>query len=95
MKRPIVRSLIVGVIFVITYYAFQVLRGMHPTFNYVPDMTKSYDSVDHLQHKVSFGISVDPTRLFLEVLGMLLLGMIVYFVGRRVRGKKSTTLNGK
>lgn len=88
MKRPIIRALIVGLIFVISYYVFQILRGMYLTFNYVPDIIESYDSVDYLQHKVSFGISVDPTRILIEVLGLLLLGMSTYFVVRKVRSKK-------
>jgi hypothetical protein len=88
MKRHIVRALIVGLIFVITYYVIQVIRGMYLSYNYVPDIIKSYDSVDHLQHKVSFGISVDPARIFLEILGLMLLGMIMYFVMRKVRSKK-------
>jgi quinol-cytochrome oxidoreductase complex cytochrome b subunit len=88
MKRHIARALIVGLIFIITYYVFQVLRGMYLTYNYVPDIIKSYDSVDHLQHRVSFGISGDPTRILFEVLGLLLLGMIMYFGVRMIRGKK-------
>lgn len=75
-------------IFVITYYVIQVLRGLYVSYNYVPDIIKSYDSVDYLQHKVSFGISVDPPRIFLEFLGLLLLGMIVYFLVRKVRSNK-------
>lgn len=88
MKRHITRALIVGVIFIITYYVFRVLRSMYLTYNYVPDIIKSYDSAEHLQHKVSFGISGDLSRILFEVLGLLSLGMIMYFGIRMIRGRR-------
>lgn len=91
MKRPIFRALTVGIIFIFTYYVIQVLRGMYLTYNYVPDITESYNSVDYLQHKVSFGISLDPLRILIEVLGLLLLGIALYFGVRRARKKSSVT----
>lgn len=37
-------------------------------YNYVPKIVESYDSVNYLQHKVSFGVSVDPMRVLIEIL---------------------------
>ncbi|MEK4248208.1 hypothetical protein [Paenibacillus sp. FSL W7-1287] len=92
MKRPLFRALTVGIIFVITYYAIQVFRGIYLTYKYVPDIIESYDSVNYLQHKVSFGVSVDSMRVLIEILGLLLLGASIYFGVRRIRRNKYDTL---
>lgn len=85
MKRSIVRAFLVGVAFVFVYYIILALRGMYLTNNYVPDIINSYDSVDYLQQKVAFGIAIEPVRIVLEVSGLLLFGMAIYFVVRKLR----------
>ncbi len=87
MKRSVVRAFLVGVACVFVYYIILALRGMYLTNNYVPDIINSYDSVDYLQQKVAFGIAIEPVRIVLEVSGLLLLGMAIYFVVRKLRRK--------
>ncbi len=87
MKRSVVRAFLVGVAFVIVYYIVMALRGMYLTNSYTPAILSSYDSVDYLQQKVAFGIAIDPVRIVLEVSGLLLLGMAIYFVAAKLRRK--------
>lgn len=87
MRKPIVRAFTVGLVVVFVYYAFQIVQGMFLTLNYVPDVLKAYDSVDDLQHKVSFGIVASPVWIVFEVLGLMALGMVVYYLGRLLRRK--------
>jgi Cytochrome b subunit of the bc complex len=88
MKKPIIRALIVGVLFVFVYYAYQILHGVYQTMNYVPDIVEAYESVDHLQIKVAFGYQLNPLRTMIEIVAILLLGMGVYYSGRMLRRKK-------
>lgn len=85
MKRPFIRAFIVGLSFIIIFYAFQVIRGIYLTLNYVPDIVGSYESVDYLQHKVSFGVVFHPIWSILEILGLFMLGLTTYFVVRKMR----------
>jgi len=88
MRRHAIRALMAGLIFIIGYYSFQLIRELYLSYNYVPEIIKSYDSVDDLQHKVIFGVIVNPMRTGLEVLGLITLGIITYFVARKVRRKR-------
>ncbi len=90
MKRPIIRALAVGLLFVILYYGFRILLGMYLTMNYVPDISESYGSVDVLQHTIAFGVALHPARILLEVPGLVLLGAVVYFAVRKVRSGNQT-----
>lgn len=88
MKKPLIRGMIVGLIFVMVYYAFQIVQGIYLSMNYVPDVIESYETVDYLQHKVAFGSVSSPLWTTIEILGLMLLGIIVYYAGRRLRRKK-------
>lgn len=90
MKKPFIRALGVGLLFVVVYYAFQLVQGMYNTVNYVPDIIKSYETVDYLQKEVAIGSSTGPVSVSvaMEVLGVMLLGVLVYYVCRMLRRKK-------
>ncbi|WP_169081364.1 hypothetical protein [Paenibacillus sp. PL91] len=88
MKKPFIRALVLGLIFVFIFYAFQILQGIYLTMNYVPDIVETYESVDHLQHKVAFGYVLSPVWRTLEILVLMLLGIIVYYAVRILRKKK-------
>ncbi|MBP1996861.1 hypothetical protein [Paenibacillus eucommiae] len=86
-KKGIFQALLTGFICVFAFYAFQVLQGMYLTMKYVPDIAKAYESVDYLQNKVSFGVRYNPVWDVIEFLGLMLLGMLVYYMGRVLRRK--------
>ncbi|XID90423.1 hypothetical protein ACF3MZ_17960 [Paenibacillaceae bacterium WGS1546] len=88
MKKPFFRSLIVGLIFVVVYYAFPIIQGMYLTSNYVPEIIEKYESVDYLQHEVTFGQGLSPVWRAIEIIGVMLLGMVVYYIGRALRRRK-------
>ncbi|WP_054024999.1 hypothetical protein [Bacillus sp. FJAT-28004] len=88
MKKPFIRALVLGLIFVFVFYAFQMLQGLYLTLNYVPDIVETYESDDYLQQKVAFGYVLSPVWRTLEILGLMLLGIIVYYAGRILRKKK-------
>jgi quinol-cytochrome oxidoreductase complex cytochrome b subunit len=88
MKKPFFRALVVGLIFVFVFYAFQIIQGMYLTMNYVPNIVETYESVDYLQHKVTFGYISSPMWRTIEILGLMLLGIIVFYTGKVLRRKK-------
>jgi quinol-cytochrome oxidoreductase complex cytochrome b subunit len=88
MKKSYVQAFGVGLIFVIVFYAFQIVRGMYLTMNKVPAIIDSYESVDHLQQKVSFGFVTGPSVI--EFLGVMLLGIIVFYLGRALSQKRKS-----
>ncbi|MFX3631473.1 MAG: hypothetical protein ACE3L7_20030 [Candidatus Pristimantibacillus sp.] len=92
MKKPFFRALIVGLIFVFVYYAIQIVQGMYLTINYVPDIVDQYESVDYLQHKVTFGHVSSPMWRAIEVSALISLGIAVYYTGMML---KRTTLKSR
>ncbi|MDQ8739461.1 hypothetical protein [Paenibacillus sp. LHD-38] len=88
MKKPFIRAIVLGLIFVFVFYAFQILQGLYLTMNYVPDIVETYESDDYLQHNVTFGYVSSPVWRTLEILVLMLLGIIVYYAGRILRKKK-------
>lgn len=54
-KRFIIEALLFAFIIVVLYMAWQIVQGMFLTASYVPDIVDSYESVDRLEHSVSFG----------------------------------------
>lgn len=95
MKRPFFRSLLVGLLFVLAYYGaqivVQIIQGMFLTANYVPDIVEKYESVDDLQHKIAFGVIYSPISIWEiagEIIGLMLLGIAVYYAGRRWRERQ-------
>ncbi|WP_367618538.1 hypothetical protein [Paenibacillus andongensis] len=87
MKKPFFRALVVGLIFVFVFYAFQIIQGMYLTMNYVPNIVETYESVDYLQHNVTFGYISSPMWRTIEILGLMLLGIIVFYTGKVLRRK--------
>jgi quinol-cytochrome oxidoreductase complex cytochrome b subunit len=85
MKRPLFRALILGIIFVFVYYAIQIIQGMYLTLNYVPDSVDKYKSINYLQHKITFGQVNSPMWRMIEVSGLILLGIVVYYTGKILR----------
>lgn len=88
MRKPIFKALIVGLIFIFVYYAFQTIRGIYLTINYEPEIAETYKSVDYLQHKVAFGYILNPAWVAFEVLVLMLLGIIAYYMARVMKRKK-------
>ncbi|SFS76011.1 hypothetical protein [Paenibacillus sp. BC26] len=88
MKKSFFQALIVGLIFVFVYFAFQIIQGIYLTMNNIPDIVEKYKSVDSMQHRVTFGHIGNPFWRTLEVSGMLLLGIGVYYTVKRLRTKK-------
>ncbi|NOU89018.1 hypothetical protein GC102_25190 [Paenibacillus sp. LMG 31460] len=88
MKKPVFQALVVGLIFVFVFHAFQIIQGMYLTMNYVPNIVETYESVDYLQHKVTFGYISSPMWRMIESLGLMLLGIIVFYTGKVLRRKK-------
>ncbi|MFC0214138.1 hypothetical protein ACFFK0_17050 [Paenibacillus chartarius] len=77
----------VGVYYVTVYFVVPLLVSMYVTATYKPDIYESYPSVDILDHQVSFGVIVKPAGLVFETLGLLLLGVIVYYFSIKLKGK--------
>jgi hypothetical protein len=88
MKKHIFRAVAVGLIFVIVFYSFQIVQGMYHTMKFVPDILESYESVDYLQHKVSFGDKSSSIWRAVEIPGLILLGIVIYYTVRKLRRKK-------
>lgn len=82
MKKPFFRASMTGLLFVVVYYAIQVIQGLYHTANFVPDLSGQYKASDSLQDKIAFGSAGNPVWSFAEVTGVLLLGIVVYYVGR-------------
>ncbi len=95
MKISIAKAVGFGCLFAAAIVLVQVASGMYMTYRYVPDIVEQYETVDYLQHKVSFGFPSDPTRLIFGsafwFIGVAALGAMLYAGGsyalRRWRGK--------
>ncbi|NQX48035.1 hypothetical protein HQN87_22165 [Paenibacillus tritici] len=85
MKKPLFRALITGLLFVGVYYGVQAIYGMYLTMSLAPDLADQYTSANDLQYKVTFGVADHPVWRIVEVFGLMLLGMIVYYTGRVLR----------
>lgn len=81
MKRNILQSLLFSIILVILYVGMKVGIGYYKTLHYTPDIVAAYESVDYLQHEVKFGY-LGSTYGLIEMAGVLLLGMVVYIMGK-------------
>jgi quinol-cytochrome oxidoreductase complex cytochrome b subunit len=88
MKHPVVRALVVGVLFVLVYQAIQVISGMYLTMKHVPSIVTSYESAKHLPSQVSFGGKSNPLWSVMELGGPMLVGMGVYGIIRSWRRKR-------
>jgi hypothetical protein len=55
-KRVLIESIIVSTLIILAVIGWRIVRGYLLTQNYVPEIINSYDSIDYMQHKVSFGI---------------------------------------
>lgn len=55
-KRLLVESVLVSLFTFLISLGWKILQGYLLTINYVPDILSSYETVDNLQSKVSFGV---------------------------------------
>ena len=85
MRRPIIKALLVGIIFVVIYYVIKSIRGVYLTTNYVPDIVDTYESVNYMQHIVTFGYLPNPMWIAIEFLIVMLLGILVYYIGKALK----------
>ncbi|WP_440117843.1 hypothetical protein [Paenibacillus sp. QZ-Y1] len=79
-KRLAMESLLVTLLFILGFVAWNVIQGMFMTMNYVPDLMNSGSSVTPLQSKVAFGAIVrwEMTSILMAVVGFLLLAAAYY-----------------
>ncbi|SFE12976.1 hypothetical protein SAMN04487969_101213 [Paenibacillus algorifonticola] len=90
MKKPIIRALLMGAVFVIVYYGVQIIGGVYITEHYVPDITEQYASVDNLQNTVTISWQADHSIWpWLQVLLVMLIGVAVYYSARLLKSKLS------
>lgn len=83
--RILVESLIFSSVIILGYVVWIVIHGYFLTKNYVPDILNSYDSVNELEHKVTFG--GNPVALgWLFIVGFVLLSVIYYVVRTLLKG---------
>ncbi|BBI35473.1 hypothetical protein [Cohnella abietis] len=88
MNKTFIKALITGIMFVFVFYAFQMIRREYFSPNDVPDIISSYASVDYLQQETKYGSISSPMWRVIESLGLMLLGVAVFYVGRLLRRKK-------
>ncbi|WP_371825258.1 hypothetical protein [Paenibacillus soyae] len=82
-KRWIWESLAVALLVVLGWVGWNVYQGYVLTYNYVPDIINQYESVDNLQHQVSFGtIPRFDFLSWITVAAAFLLLAAVYYFGR-------------
>lgn len=76
-KRVLIESIIFSTIIVLAVLGWRIVRGYFLTQNFVPEIINSYDSIDYLQHKVSFGI-VNRNYWITAIIGIG--GFVVLFI---------------
>ncbi|GIO12340.1 hypothetical protein J19TS2_18950 [Cohnella xylanilytica] len=55
-RRVFIESIAVSILISLTVIGWKIIRGYYTTQKYVPEIVNRYESIDYLQHKVSFGI---------------------------------------
>ncbi|PZD97328.1 hypothetical protein DNH61_02970 [Paenibacillus sambharensis] len=81
-RRIAVESLLFPLVVYLVYTAYQGVSGYLMTMYYVPDIVNEYESVDYLQHKVSFGevYRFEWGGLAGSLLAWLILSLVYYIV---------------
>jgi len=79
-KRLAMESVLVTLLFIIGFVAWNVVQGMIMTMNYVPDLTNTAAYGNPLQSKVAFGTIIrwDTTAMIMAVAGFVLLAAAYY-----------------
>lgn len=79
-KRLAMESLLVTLLFIIGFVAWNIVQGMVMTMNYVPDLMNTTSSGTPLQSKIAFGTIVqwDTTSIIMAVAGFVLLAAVYY-----------------
>ncbi|RAW19404.1 hypothetical protein DC345_01095 [Paenibacillus taichungensis] len=79
-KRLGVESLLVTLLFILGFMAWNVVQGMLMTLNHTPEMMNNASSVTLLQSKVAFGTIArwDTTSILIAAVGFLLLASAYY-----------------
>ncbi len=85
--RYVIEGLLFGLIVYAGYFGWAILSGLMLTRSYVPDITERYESVEELEHKVSFGVIIEPNWLMLA--GSFVLLAVLYYVVRTWAAKRS------
>jgi len=55
-RRVFIESIVVSLLIILAILGWEIIRGYYTTQKYVPEIVNRYESIDYLQHKVSFGI---------------------------------------
>ncbi|WP_281884912.1 hypothetical protein [Paenibacillus sp. YYML68] len=82
MKRTLKQAVIFSTVMVVLYYAAVIGWSYYTTRQYVPDIVNAYESVDHMQQKVAFGVVGRPLDSLVLVLLQLAGGMFVFIAGK-------------
>lgn len=79
-KRLAMESVLVTLLFIIGFVAWNVVQGMIMTMNYVPDLMNTASSGTPLQSKVAFGTLVqwNITSMIMAVAGFILFAAAYY-----------------
>ena len=86
-KRYVIEALSFGLIVYALYIGTSIVSGWMLTRSYVPDITERYESVEELEHKVSFGVIFEPN--WLTLVGSFVLLAVLYYVVRAWAAKRS------
>ncbi len=90
--RYLIEALLFSLIVIGGWVGWAVVSGIMLTRNYVPDIVESYNSVEHLQSEVSFGVVYNVHWSILAG-GFIALAALYYFVRawltRRLSARKS------
>ncbi|RJE90276.1 hypothetical protein D3P07_08705 [Paenibacillus sp. 1011MAR3C5] len=81
--ESLIISFLVLVVGVIWQVGQRIIQGYAATKKFVPDIVKSYETTDYLQHKVSFGYiqsSFGWRTLLFMIAGFFAIALIYYMV---------------
>lgn len=89
-KRLAMESVLVTLLFIIGYAAWNVVQGMIMTMNYVPDLTNTASSGTPLQSKGAFGTIVrwDSSMIIVGIGAVILFGTAYYVIRSQFQQRK-------
>lgn len=85
-KRIVIESVVFSTVICFGYILFMVIQGYILTKNYVPDVS-SYNNVEYLQQKVSFGVINRAGGLIYYAGGFILIAVIYGTIRWRLKRK--------
>jgi hypothetical protein len=86
MKRKIIQAMLFSALLIIIYYGIQVGYGYYLTLIHVPDIINSYQAVNYLQQEISFGSTNRKYTWLTELIGLFVIGILIFVIVEKVRG---------